>query len=74
MIIKNKRNEMARFDSINEGDVFIIYNEDICMKTETTYCDENGDYENAVNLANGNLSYIRNDTMVKVIKCELIID
>lgn len=74
MIINNKRNEMVKFDSIKEGDVFILYGEDIYMKIEGTYCDDNGDFDNAVNLANGTLYYFEKDKMIQPIKCELVID
>lgn len=76
MIINNKRNEMVKFDSIKNGDVFILYeeDEDIYMKIEGTYCNDNGDFDNAVNLANGTLYYFEYDKMVQPIKCELIID
>ena len=74
MIINNKRNKMVKFDSIKNGDVFILYDEDIYMKIEGTYCDDNGDFDNAVNLANGVLYYFEKDKMVQLIKCELVID
>ena len=74
MKINNKRNKIVSFGSIKEGEVFIMHNEDICMRTESTYCDNNGDYENAVNLANGNLIFCSDNLMVCPIKCELVIE
>lgn len=73
MIIKNKRKEMVRFDNIRCGEVF-EYSGDIYMRIETTYCDDNGYYENAVDLADGSLHYFKDDNMLHVIKCELVID
>lgn len=73
MVIKNKRKEMVRFESIKCGDVF-EFCEDIYMKIETTYCDDNGYYENAVDLSDGSLHYLKDDNMVHVIKCELVIE
>lgn len=74
MKIKNKRIEKVRFDSIEEGEVFTVQGSEIYMKTESTYCNDNGDYENAVNLANGTFSYFDNDCYITVVKCELVID
>ena len=64
---------MVKFDSIKEGDVFALYGEDIYMKIEGTYCDDNGDFDNAVNLENGTLCYLKGDKMIQPIKCELVI-
>lgn len=75
MIIKNKRNVHVEFGTIKQGEVFTCYDdEDFYMRTETTYCNDNGDYDNAVNLANGNMTYFNDNVMVKIIKCELIIE
>ena len=74
MVIKNNRNNMVNFGSIENGNVFILYGEDVYMKIESTYCDDNGDYENSVNLARGTLHYFNNDIMVQPVKCELVID
>lgn len=74
MVIRDKRNEMVRFGSIKCGDVFTVHGEGIYMKTEATCCDDNGYYENTVNLADGNLRYWEDSKMVRLIKCELVID
>lgn len=74
MVINNKRNKMVKFSLLNHGDVFILHNEDFCMKTESTYCDDNGDYDNAVYLTNGTLFFCSDDTMVCPVKCELIVE
>ena len=73
MVIKNKRDEMVKFDFIKEGEVFILYGEDICMKIESvddTYCN----IYNMVKLVDGTLDCCSGDTMVQPIKCELIIE
>lgn len=73
MVIKNKRNMNERFDSINDGDVFIVYDKDICMKIESiddSYCN----IYNAVNLSDGTLVCFNNDDIIQPVKCELIIE
>ena len=73
MKIINKRENLTSFDSLNEGDVF-MYADGIYMKTETSYPDDNGDYDNAVALKCGGLCYFRSSTMVHLINCELVIE
>ena len=73
MVIKNNRNTMVEFGSLNNGDVFIHYGEDVCMKIALVK-DEIGIYFNTVNLTNGTLDCCNDDTMVQPIKCELVID
>lgn len=77
MKIKNSRNAMVTFGSIKEGDVFLFsgsYGDVVCMKTETTYGDDNGYYDNAVCLRNGSLLYFEDDKMVIPVQCELVIE
>jgi hypothetical protein len=74
MVISNKRNKMVEFSLLDPGDVFILHNEDFCMKTESTYCDDNGDCYNAVDLANGALFFCNYDKMVLPVKCELVVE
>lgn len=74
MIIKNKRNAMVEFGSIKNGDVFILHGEEICIKIESTFCDDDGYYENTVKLANGDLCYCKDNIMVQPVQCELVID
>lgn len=73
MVIKNKRNMCARFDSIDIGNVFIVYDTDICMKIEDVD-DDYGIVYNAVNLYDGHLACFNNDDIVQPVKCELIIE
>lgn len=73
MVINNKRDEMVRFDSIKEGEVFILYGEDICMKIQTVE-DSYAEVYNAVKLANGELTTCNNDLSVCRVKCELTIE
>ena len=73
MKIKNKRNDKLRFDCIKEGEVFSTSGEGFYMKIESTFDNDNGDYENAVNLKDGSLTYCRNELMVNLIECELVI-
>lgn len=72
MVIKNKRNMCARFDSINNGDVFIIYDTDTCMKIESLV--DSCNIYNAVSLSDGTLVCFNNDDIVQPVKCELIIE
>ena len=73
MIIKNKRSEMVRFDSVEEGEVFILHREDVYMKIDGVE-DANCNIYNAVNLANGVVDYYKGDVMVQPVKCELVIE
>ena len=73
MVINNKRNEMVRFDSIKEGEVFILYGEDVCIKIEAVE-DSYAEVYHAVKLANGELIVCNNDLMVCKVKCELVIE
>lgn len=73
MVINNKRNKMVKFDSIKEGEVFILYGEDICIKIEAVE-DSWAEVYNAVKLANGELFYCKNDLLVCKVKCELVIE
>ena len=72
MKITNNRDKKVRFDSIKDGDIFILTGE-ILMKIETTYCDDNGYYENAVFLEDGRLMFCEDDFMVIPVECELVI-
>lgn len=72
MKIINKRKEHEKFEQIKEGTVFIHDNE-VYMKTFSTYCDDCGDYDNAVNLNNGELSFFCEDELILVVNAELII-
>ena len=75
MIINNRRNKGVRFDAINNGEVFALFDgNNIYMKIEETYCNNCGDYENAVSLEDGSLHYISENSDVEIIKCELVID
>lgn len=73
MKIINKRENVTSFASLNEGDVF-IYCDDIYMKTERSYSNNDGDYNNVVMLENGHLCGFRDNTMVHPINCELVIE
>ena len=74
MIIKDKRNdEEVAFESIECGTVFTIHG-GFYMKIENTYYDDNGYYENSVYLEDGSLHYYDDKNMVKVVRCELVID
>ena len=60
------------FNSIKEGEVF-IKDGDFYMKTDSTYCDDNGDYDNAVDLKCGSLTYFESDVLVLPVEVDLII-
>lgn len=72
MNIIDKRKKCIFFGSIKEGDVF-IKDGNFYMKTETTYCDDNGDFDNVVDLNCGCLSYIESDVLVLTVDVDLII-
>lgn len=72
MVIKQKEPIKKYFSAIEEGEVF-LWHGDYYMKTESTYCDDNGDYENAVILSNGLLEYFNDDDYVIKVDCELVI-
>ena len=73
MKITKKTNNMTSFDSLNEGIVF-MYDDGVYMKIESTYGDDNGNYDNAVSLAYGSLHYFDSYTMVHIVQCELVIE
>lgn len=74
MRINDKREKKVDFGSLNEGDVFINKEKFVCMKTESTYGDDNGKYENAVRLSDGSLWFYQDDTIVQKVDCELVIE
>ena len=74
MKILNNRNRYVEFGSLKCGDVFTDQDEEIWMKTETTYCDDSGDYDNAVRLKDGYLDFFTNQFMVIVLNACLTIE
>jgi hypothetical protein len=72
MIIKQKESNEKYFSAIEDGEVFLWY-DNYYMKTESTYCNDNGDYENAVMLSNGLFAYFDDKTKVIRVDCELVI-
>lgn len=73
MKINDKRKKNVLFGDLKPGTVFsfvdIYY-----MKTETTYGDNNGDYDNAVILETGELIFFKDSTEVDSVRCELVIE
>ena len=76
MKITDKRQTFVSFKDIKEGIVFVDDASNpnyIFMKIFSTYCDDNGDYDNVVCLNDGTLSYYADNAQVLPIDCELII-
>lgn len=74
MKIVDKRNKEVRFDSVDVGAVFTAGSgEHVWMRIESTYSDDNGDYDNVVYLVDGQLGYFKDDTMVTLVESELVI-
>ena len=74
MEIVNKRKRKENFGSIKEGEVFLKDEEYVWMKIESTYGNDNGDYENVVYLADGSLGFLHDDEMVILVRCKLVIE
>lgn len=74
MKINNKREKKVDFGSLKEGEVFIEESGAICMKIESTYNDDKGNYENTVNLSDGSLWFHQDDVLVQRVECELVIE
>lgn len=73
MKINDKRKNKVTFREIDEGTVF-SYLEVFYMKTEVTYDNGDGYYENAVILTSGELVFFKDDTEIIPVKCELTIE
>lgn len=73
MKIINKRNAEVEFGFMEEGNVFITNTGKFYMKIESTYGNSIGEYQNAVNLQNGELDYCADELMVCPVRCELVI-
>lgn len=76
MKITDKRQTFVSFEDIKEGTIFVgctAKEEYIFMKTASTYCDDNGDYDNAVCLNDGTLAHFTDSVSVLPLNCELII-
>ena len=74
MKINDKRKVKVEFGDIKPGAVFSYCDGDYYMKTETTYGDDNGNYDNTVNLETGELLFFKDSTVINLIKCELTIE
>lgn len=71
MEIIDKRKSPIKFETVKQGEVF-EFNGYFYMKTSSSYCDDNGDYDNAVNLESGELNYFEGNDIVMPVKCKLI--
>ena len=77
MEIVRKMKVYKNFEDIKEGTVFIAdsTNPDyVFMKTFSTYCDDSGDFDNAVSLNDGTLTYFSDNAQVLPLDCKLIIE
>lgn len=72
MKIKYKENKRVAFESLKCGDVFLWFNK-LCIKIETTYENDHGDYENTVILEDGSLSFCKGAEIVEEVNCELVV-
>lgn len=73
MKINDKRKKSVLFGDLKPGTVF-VFADNYCMKTETTYVDNNGDYDNVVLLETGELLSFKDSTEVDFVRCELVIE
>ena len=73
MEIIDKRRSSIEFENLKYGEVF-EFNGYFYIKTTASYCDEDGDYDNAVNIENGELKYFKDNDIVMPVKCKLIIE
>lgn len=73
MKINDKRKKKVLFGDLKPGVVF-AFADVYYMKTEGTYADDNGDYDNAVILETGELLFFKDSTEVDHVKCELVIE
>ena len=73
MEIIDNRKKSIEFENVKYGEVF-GYNGNFFMKINETYCDECGDYDNSVNIENGELNYFKDDIFVMPVKCKLVIE
>ena len=72
MIIKQKETNEIYFSDLEHGDVF-SYGDNFYIKTEDTFSDVDGYYENAVKLSNGELRHFDDKIKVCLVDCELVI-
>lgn len=72
MNIIDKRKRSVKFEELAIGEVFICSSR-LFIKTDSSYCDDNGDYDNTVCLEDGKLNYFECDNIVLPVDCELII-
>lgn len=73
MEIIDKRKKSVSFETVKCGEIFEV-DECLFMKTDSSYCDDNGDYDNAVNLEVGGLSYFEYDDLVLPVNCKLVLE
>lgn len=73
MEIIDKRKSSVKFETVKHGEIFDS-NGYFYMKTTCSYCDESGDYDNAVNIESGELIYFKDDDIVMPVKCKLVIE
>ena len=77
MEIIRKNKVYKYFGDIKEGTVFVanfINPNSVFMKTFSTYCDDNGDFDNAVCLEDGTLTYFSDSAQVLPLDCKLIVE
>lgn len=73
MKISRKENEKITFGSLEKGEVF-IYDNCTYMKMNTVLSTNDSKiFVNAVNLANGDVRIFKKDTIIEIVKCELLI-
>lgn len=73
MKVVDNRKKAVEFGYIKHGEVF-EYNGSFFMRTESTYCNDNGDYENYVNIENGALGFLDDDVLVMPVNSKIIIE
>lgn len=72
MVIKQKETNEIYFGELEDGDVF-SYGDNFYMRTENTYSNNDGHYENAVKLSNGELRRFDDKIKITLVDCELVI-
>ena len=73
MEIIDKRKKSVKFETVKHGEIF-EYDGYFFMRTCSSYCDENGDYDNAVNLENGDLTYFEDNHIIMPVNCKLVLE